>query len=335
MTYSEQRADNGMQAQAVQHRSLSTTRRLSAEDEDEGKRLKPLNRPSWLREEVWPFRISGLEVDCRTIAVTDVGRGPVLLFAHTGFWSFIWRDVIRRLSSDFRCVCFDSPGTGLSDRVPGENLSLENASSAVTAIIEALDLKNLTLVIHDLGGVVGLAGAAKFPERVKGIAAVNTFAWKPSDPKLRMMLALIGSPAMREFDVVTQLIPRITTTSFGVGRRLDLASRSVFRSGIGREGIRAFHYYMRDARRCDQLYEKVGAALNGPFRNLPLITIFGERNDPFGFQLRWKALYPDARQMVIRKGDHFPMCDEPELVADTLRNWHRAHVIPDSGLSAE
>jgi len=335
MAYSEQRADDGMQTQAVQRWSLSATRRLSAEYKDEGKRLKPLNRPSWLLEEVWPFRTSGLEVDGRTIAVTDVGRGPVLLFVHTGFWSFIWRDVIRRLSSDFRCVCFDSPGTGLSDRAPGENLSLENASSVVTAIIEALDLKSLTLVIHDLGGLVGLAGAAKFPERVKGIAAVNTFAWKPSDPKLRMMLALIGSPAMREFDVVTKLIPRITTSSFGIGRRLDLAARSVFRSGIRREGIRAFHYYMRDARRCDQLYEKVGAALSGPFRQLPLLTIFGERNDPFGFQLRWKALYPDARQMVIHKGDHFPMCDEPELVADTLRNWHRARVIPDSGLSAE
>ena len=87
---------------------------------------------------------------------------------------------------------------------------------------------------------------------------------------------------MREFDVVTKLIPRITTSSFGIGRHLDLTARSVFLSGIGREGIRAFHYYMRDARRCDQLYEKVGAALKGPFRHLPLITIFGERNDPFG-----------------------------------------------------
>jgi len=335
MAYSEQRAEDGMQRQAVRHWSLSATRQLSTEGENEGKRLKPLTRPVWLREEVWPFQTSGLEVDGRTIAVTDVGRGPVLLFVHTGFWSFIWRDVIRRLSSDFRCVCFDSPGTGLSDRAPGENLSLENASSAVTAIIESLNLKNLTLVIHDLGGMVGLAGAAKFPERVRGIAAVNTFAWKPSDPKLRLMLALVGNPAMREFDVVTKLIPRITTSNFGIGRHLDLNARSVFLSGIGREGIRAFHYYMRDARRCDQLYEEVGAALNGPFRHLPLITIFGERNDPFGFQLRWKALYPDARQMVIRKGDHFPMCYEPELVADALRDWHRTQVIQDSGLPAE
>ena len=86
MAYSEQRANDGLQTQAVQHRSLSATRRLSAEDEDKGKSLKPLTRPSWLLEEAWPFRTSGLEVDGRTIAVTDVGRGPVLLFVHTGFW---------------------------------------------------------------------------------------------------------------------------------------------------------------------------------------------------------------------------------------------------------
>src|SRR5215510_14627963 len=115
--------------------------------------LSPIGRPMWLPPSAWPFQTGAVTAYGTTIAVTDVGRGPVLLFVHTGFWSFIGRDVIRRLSSDFRCVCFDSPGTGLSDRAPGENLSLENASSAVTAIIESLNLKNLTLVIHDLGGM--------------------------------------------------------------------------------------------------------------------------------------------------------------------------------------
>ena len=70
---------------------------------------KALPRPDWLPESVWPFETFGLPVDGARFAVTDVGRGPVLLFVHTGLWSFIWRDVIARLAQDFRCVCFDSP----------------------------------------------------------------------------------------------------------------------------------------------------------------------------------------------------------------------------------
>jgi len=116
---------------------------------------------------VWPFQTSALEGS--KIAVTDVGRGPVLLFVHTGFWSFIWRDVILRLAPDFRCVCFDAPGTGQSDRLPTSSISLERASRALTAVIEALNLTDITLVFHDLGGPSGIAGAARMPDRIRGL----------------------------------------------------------------------------------------------------------------------------------------------------------------------
>jgi len=173
---------------------------------------------------------------------------------------------------------------------------------------------------------VGIAGASKFAERVRGIAAINSFAWEPADLKLRLMLSLVSSSAAREFDVLTNLVPRITASNFGVGLHLDVASRSAFRSGIGRKELRAFHQYMREARCDNGFYNKVSAALSGPFHSLPLLTIFGERNDPFRFQQRWKERFPDARQVVIPKGNHFPMCDDPEFVAETLRAWHKSHV---------
>ena len=285
-----------------------------------------MTRPAWLSKEDWPFALSSIEVEGHRIAVSDVGRGPVLLFVHTGFWSFIWRDVISLLSSDFRCICFDSPGTGLSDRVKVKSISLEGASRVVTAVIENLDLNELTLVIHDLGGPVAIAGAAEVSNRVAGIAAVNTFAWKPEDRRLRAMLTLVGILPIREMDVVTNLLPQITASSFGIGLHLDQSGRKTFKSGIGSTALRAFHKYMSDARQSDRLYKRAETALNGPFEHLPLLTIFGERNDPFGFQPRWKTLFPDARQLVIAKGHHFPMCDDPELVAETLRRWHAEEV---------
>jgi putative AlgH/UPF0301 family transcriptional regulator len=65
------------------------------------------------------------------------------------------------------------------------------------------------------------------------------------------------------------------------------------------------------------------ATLEGPFRALPLLTIFDERNDPLGFQPQWKKLFPDTRQVVVEKGNHFPMCDDPELVSESIRSWYR------------
>lgn len=288
--------------------------------------MKPIARPSWLSESVWPFSTRKLAVDGNAIAVTDVGEGSALLLVHVGMWSFVWRDVMTRLVKDFRCITFDSPGTGQSDGLRASEISIESAARVVTAVIQGLDLQDLTLVFHDLGGPATIAGAAPVAERVRGLVAVNTFAWKPSGAMFRGMLALMGSAPIREFDARTGLLAKVTASNFGVGRHFDGESREVFRAGIGSDGLRAFHLYMRDARVGEAIYRQAESALAGPFRNLPLLTIFGERNDPLGFQPRWKQMFPEARQVVVPKGNHFPMCDDPDLVANTIRSWHREQV---------
>jgi pimeloyl-ACP methyl ester carboxylesterase len=83
---------------------------------------------------------------------------------------------------------------------------------------------------------------------------------------------------------------------------------------------------MHDARVCDSTYAEVTSALTGPLAKLPLLTIFGERNRSFGFQPHWKQLSPTAQQVIVPKENHFPMCDDPDLVANTIREWHGKYV---------
>jgi pimeloyl-ACP methyl ester carboxylesterase len=286
-----------------------------------GFRLLP--QPAWLPENTWPFRTFGIEANGSVLAVTDTGKGPVLLFVHVGAWSFIWRDLITRLASNFRCICFDAPGNGRTQDSPATIVTMQAAADAVASVIDAMELHDFTVVAHDLGGPAALAALAGKPEYVRGIVAMNTFAWRPSGAAFRGMLALMGSGFMREFNVLTGLIPRISATSFGVGRHLDEPSRKAFRAGIGSRGRRAFHAYMRDTRHCDGLYDRIAGALAGPLARVPLLTIFGERNDPFGFQKRWKELFPSARQVIVAKGNHFPMCDAPDVVRSAILGWHQ------------
>jgi pimeloyl-ACP methyl ester carboxylesterase len=284
-----------------------------------------LNRPDWLPGSQWPFQTFAVETDQAVLAVTEAGRGPALLLVHAGTWSFIWRDLVTRLMADFRCIFFDAPGNGQS-RNFANGATLEGASRAVAAVIDALGLEDFTLVAHDLGGPAALAALASTQARVRGLVAMNTFGWRPSGAALRGMLAVVGSRAMREIDVLTGFIPALTATSFGIGRHLGDAGRAVFRAGMRTAGRRAFHDYLRDAREGGGVYAKAAAALAGPLARLPVLTIFGERNDPFGFQTSWKKRYPDAQQMVVKNGNHFPMCDEPELVARIIREWFEERI---------
>jgi pimeloyl-ACP methyl ester carboxylesterase len=297
---------------------MNTVRSVSARG------LRSFERPAWLPAEVWPFDLSSVEVERLQVTIADVGRGPTLLF-YTGIGSFVWRDVMLQLSGRFRCITLDPPGIGLSRSISPSEATLRRSAAAVTAVIDALELTDVTLVIHDSGGPPALAASARRPERIRGIVGVNTFGWRPSGTAFRGMLAVIGSRVIRQFSVTTGALAWVTATTFGAGRRLNAADRQAYKTGF-RKSMTVFHDYLRDARDSD-LYDEIAAGLEGPLKRLPLLTIFGERNDPLHFQPRWKALFPAARQLVVPKGNHFPMCDAPELVAGEIAQWYRDCVL--------
>lgn len=283
-------------------------------------------RPEWLSHEVWPHPLEAVDTPAGAVSVTDTGDGPAALLVHVGFWSLVWRDLIAHLTPSFRCVTLDAPGTGLSHRPGPEGVTLAAAADAITAVVRSFQLDDLVLVLHDLGGPAGLAAASEWPDRVRGIVAVNTFGWRPEGTLFRTMLAVMGSTLLEGADALTGFLPRMTATRFGVGRRLDRDAKRVFRLGIDRDGRRSFHRYMRGARREDALFARVERTLRGPLADRPLLTVFGERNDPLDFQPRWRERFPEARRLVVPGGLHFPMCDAPELVAESVATWHREEV---------
>ena len=137
---------------------------------DRGDALQRLPLPRWLPPDLWPFEIFALPVDGTRIAISVTGRGPTLLF-YTGIGSFIWRDVMLSLSSTFHCVTLDPPGIGLSASAPRHSISLERSARVVEAVSQALELRDVTLVVHDTGGPPAFAAAARLGRRINGLVA--------------------------------------------------------------------------------------------------------------------------------------------------------------------
>jgi pimeloyl-ACP methyl ester carboxylesterase len=88
--------------------------------------------------------------------------------------------VIAVSPPNFRCVCFDAPGTGRSDRLPVAKTSLQRASRALTAVVQVLELNDITLIFHDLGELTGIVGASRVADKLRGLCAVNASAWRPA-----------------------------------------------------------------------------------------------------------------------------------------------------------
>src|SRR5712691_10281626 len=180
--------------------------------------VKRLDRPAWLPFEEWPFGPRTIAIEGWRVHYLDVGEGPTLLLVHAGMWSFVWRDVITELQDGFRCVTLDFPGSGLSQ--PADGPSISGHSRVLERFVDELALSEITFVLHDLGALIGLAVAARRPELVRALVVTQAFGWRPEQRALRRMLALMGSRPIEALNVATNLVPRLTGTSFGVGRQL-------------------------------------------------------------------------------------------------------------------
>jgi pimeloyl-ACP methyl ester carboxylesterase len=288
--------------------------------------LMPIQRPQWLQHERWPFATAALATPVGRIAITDIGSGPTLMFVHVGSWSFIWRDLLLELSPHYHCVTIDAPGSGLSAH-PGLPVSLRSAATAVGSVIEALDLRAVTMILHDVGGPVGLAAAAEHSERIAGLVALNAIGWRPRGIALRGMLGLVGSAPVRAFGGRSGWLARLSASPFGAGRHWTRSDRRVFLAGLDRSARRNIHRYLNALRRENDLLGQAETALREDLARLPLLTVFGSRNDPFGLGKRWKELFPTAEQHIVPGGNHYPMGDDPEAVAGWIRRWHAQHVL--------
>ena len=125
----------------------------------------------------FPFSSSYRQYDGLRLAHLDEGDGPPVVFFHgEPTWSFLWRKVIPPVrDAGFRCIAPDLPGFGRSDKpVDMDWYSYDRHTAAVAPLLEELDLRDATAVVHDWGGPIGLRLAVEHPDRIARIVVLDT-----------------------------------------------------------------------------------------------------------------------------------------------------------------
>ena len=160
----------------------------------------------------FPFEPHYLEQDGLRMHYVDEGRGdPILLLHGEPTWSYLYRKLIPRLAPVARVLAPDYFGFGRSDKpVERDWFTYDRHFASIERFVEELDLRDLTVVVHDWGGPIGLRLAVVRPERVQRLVITQTgvFAGRaPSDEWLRFR----------------DLVRRVGT-EFQAGRLVQLAS---------------------------------------------------------------------------------------------------------------
>ena len=108
----------------------------------------------------------------------DKGEGkPVLMIHGNPTWSFYFRGLIQSLSNDFRTIALDHIGCGFSDKPDAKTYkyTLESRVKDLDSLITRLKInEKINLVLHDWGGMIGLAWAVDHPDKIDKIIITNT-----------------------------------------------------------------------------------------------------------------------------------------------------------------
>lgn len=118
----------------------------------------------------FPFESNFVEVEGVKIHYIDEGEGDPVLFLHGIPTScYVWRNIIPPLAKSARCIAPDLVGMGKSDK-PKIEYTIFDHIKFIEGFIEKLGLKNITLVLHGWGSVVGFHYAMRHEDNVKAIA---------------------------------------------------------------------------------------------------------------------------------------------------------------------
>lgn len=154
---------------------------------------------AWIDRKEYPFKSNFLQLEMGKMHYVDEGRGePVVMVHGNPTWSFLYRHLIKCLSGNYRCIAMDHIGFGLSDKPANWSYYPEAHAKNLAALIEKLGLEEITLVVQDWGGPIGLSYAVARPEKVKRIVIMNTWMWSvKNDTYYKLFSSFMGGPVGR------------------------------------------------------------------------------------------------------------------------------------------
>lgn len=305
--------------------------------------ILPTSKPPVAVEPLYPFTGRYLDVGGSRCHYLDEGRGEPLVMLHGNpTWSFYYRNLVLGLRDAYRTIVPDHIGCGLSDKPDDAHYeySLRQRVADLEMLLDHLELRNnLTLVLHDWGGMIGMAFAHRHPERIKRLVILNTAAF-PLPPAKRLPSSLwwcrtplLGPLLVRGLNAFSRGAVR-----YCVRKPLPpdvrngyLAPYDSWRNRI------AVLRFVQDIPLTpgDRGFDLVREVADGLYRfaSLPMLICWGERDFVFDrhFLDEWRRRFPAAETHVFADAGHYVLEDAGMEILPLVRDFLRRHPLTLEG----
>lgn len=278
---------------------------------------------TWIDRSEYPFESRYFEVPAGRLHYVDEGSGsPVVMVHGNPTWSFLYRDLIKRLKPRYRCIAPDHIGFGLSDKPGNWSYLPEDHARNLAALIDSLELDNITLVLQDWGGPIGLSYAVANPGKIARIVLMNTWAWPVSRDLhyigfSKFMGGPIGRLLIRRYNFFAKVVLR---QAFGDKSKLSKGVHTHYLRPLDapedRKGCMVFpKQIIASTAWLEQIWNGI-ANLN----DKPKLFVWGMKDIAFRDKelKRWEKTFPKARSVRLNTVGHFVQEEAPIELAEAV-----------------
>jgi haloalkane dehalogenase len=270
--------------------------------------------------QVYPWAGQTCTVDGGSLHYIDEGPrdAPVMLAVHGNpTWSFYWRALIAHYAGRYRVVVPDHIGCGLSDKPQDWDYRLAQHVDNLSQLVNHLDLKDITLVVHDWGGAIGMGVATQQPQRFSRFVVTNTAAFlsRTIPPSIAVVkVPGFGALAVRGGNAFAR-----AATHRAVTQPLSPEAKAglLFPYGNWADRIATLRFVqdipMGPSHPSHAALKQIDDGLAGLAEH-PMLLCWG--NDDFcftpAFRAEWERRFPDATSIHWDDVGHYVMEDAPE-----------------------
>ena len=283
---------------------------------------------------LYPFESHFLDLKGLKYHYLDEGSGdPVVMVHGNPSWSFYYRNLVSALKDSYRTIVPDHIGCGLSDK-PNDSdypYTLKQRVDDLEVLLENLDIKkNITLVVHDWGGMIGMAYATRHPEQIARLVILNTSAFHlPKTKKLPLALKIcrdtpLGPFLVQGFNAFARGAAMVGCKRNPMSEELKDAYCSPYDNWNNR---RATIRFVQDIplNPGDAGYDIVSGVEAGleQFSDIPMTICWGEKDFVFDrhFLDGWKKRFPNAKIHSFPDCGHYILEDAAGEVIPIIKEF--------------
>lgn len=283
-------------------------------------------------QDIYPYKSNYMNIGDLKYHYIDEGEGDPIVMVHGNpTWSFYFRNLINEFSKTYRVVVPDHIGCGLSEKPQDYDYTLKNHIGNLSALVERLDLKNITLVVHDWGGAIGMGFAVRNPKLIKRIVILNSGAYSMNHIPFRISICKIpwlGEKLVRGLNAFAGPATFMTTKK-KLSPKVKKGFLLPYNNYRNRIGVARF---VQDIPLGPEhpTYETLLEVEHGlwMFRETPVTIIWGMRDWCFNYKFldKWMTFYPHAEVHRIDAG-HYVLEDAPEETIKYIKHFFKKNPI--------